>query len=269
MSSLPGAAGDLSPVMVPVAPAMLAGGLQSSPWQVAVVRVDETPAGESSGREYPCATQSRHRLIDLYELADDLPHTVVGGGPAGPEVTEPLALLVHNNADPAGQHSVTQNTVVKTGPDVMEPLELLVLDRSNPAGQNSDVEMGLAGPAITEPLELLVLDTADTMRWLEHPLARPESSLRDGLVEKIGRGAGGTSGSGYYPGQSTYGGDSLNGASGSGGGGGGVPRQWTHGGDCVSGTIGAVDSSFTVDCATSGMCYKGRISVGTGVESGY
>ena len=51
--------------------------------------------------------------------------------------------------------------------------------------------------------------------------------------------------------------------------GGGVPGQWTHGGDCVSGTIGAVDFSFTVDCATSGMCYRERISVEAGVESGY
>ena len=109
--------------------------------------------------------------------------------------------MVHDNADPAGQHSVTQNTVVKTGPagpDVMEPLELLILDRSDPDGQNTDVEMGLAGPAIMEPLELLVLDRADpagqhavirdTTRWLEHPLARPESSLCDGLVEKISDG---------------------------------------------------------------------------------
>ena len=125
----------------------------------------------------------------------------MGGGPAGPEVTEPLALLVHDNADPAGQHPVTQNTGVKTGPagpDVMEPLELLVLDRSDPAGRNTDMEMGPAGPATTEPLELLVLDRADpagqhavirdTTRWLEHPLARPESSLRDGLVKNITEG---------------------------------------------------------------------------------
>ena len=59
VSSLPGAAGDLPPVMFPVAPVLLAGGPQSSPWQVAVVQVDETPAGDSSEREYPCATQSR------------------------------------------------------------------------------------------------------------------------------------------------------------------------------------------------------------------
>ena len=168
MSSLPGSAGDIPPVMVPVASVLLAGGPQSSPWQVAVVRVDETPAGESSEREYPCATQSRHRAIDIYKLPDCLPNTVVERGPAGPEVIEPLALLVRDNADPTGQHSVTQNTVVEVGPagpEVIEPLELLVLDRADPAGQHAVIR--------------------DTTRWLEHPLARPESSLCDGPVEKI------------------------------------------------------------------------------------
>ena len=52
MSSLPGAAGDLPPVMFPVAPVLLAGGPQASPWQVAVVRIVETPAWDPSKREY-------------------------------------------------------------------------------------------------------------------------------------------------------------------------------------------------------------------------
>ena len=64
------------------------------------MRVDETPAGDSSEREYPWVTQSRHRPIDIYELPDCLPHTVVERGPAGPEVIEPLALLVRDHADP-------------------------------------------------------------------------------------------------------------------------------------------------------------------------
>ena len=51
-------------------------------------------------------------------------------------------------------------------------------------------------------------------------------------------GAGGASGSGHYPGRSTYGGDYLPGAFGSGG----VSGQWIHGGDVESGTIGAVSS---------------------------
>ena len=51
-------------------------------------------------------------------------------------------------------------------------------------------------------------------------------------------GAGGTSGSGRYPGRSTYGGDYQLGAFGSGG----VSGQWTHDGDVESETIGAVGS---------------------------
>ena len=50
LSSLPGAAGDLPPVMFPVAPVLLSDGPQASPWRVAVLRVDETLAGDSSER---------------------------------------------------------------------------------------------------------------------------------------------------------------------------------------------------------------------------
>ena len=57
------------------------------------MRVDETPAGDSSELEYPCATQNWHRPIDIYELPDGLAHTVVEGGPVGPEAIEPLELL--------------------------------------------------------------------------------------------------------------------------------------------------------------------------------
>ena len=78
VSSLPGAAGDPPPVMFPVAPVLLAGGPQLGPWQVAVVPVDATPAGDSSEQEYPCATQNRHRPIDIYELPDGLAYTPWG-----------------------------------------------------------------------------------------------------------------------------------------------------------------------------------------------
>ena len=44
VSSLPGAAGDILPVMFPVGLVLLAGGPQLGPWQFAVARVDETPA---------------------------------------------------------------------------------------------------------------------------------------------------------------------------------------------------------------------------------
>ena len=51
------------------------------------------------------------------------------------------------------------------GPEVIEPLELLVLDHADPAGQHAVIR--------------------DTARLLEHPLTWPDSSLGDGLVEKI------------------------------------------------------------------------------------
>ena len=38
--------------------------------------------------------QNRHRPIDIYELPEGPAHTVVEGGPVGPEVIEPLELLV-------------------------------------------------------------------------------------------------------------------------------------------------------------------------------
>ena len=41
------------------------------------MRVDETPAGDSSGQDFPCATQNRHRPMDIYDLRDSLAHTVV------------------------------------------------------------------------------------------------------------------------------------------------------------------------------------------------
>ena len=87
VSPLLGAAGVCTPAMFPVVPALLAEGPPLGPWQVAVVRVDETPAGDSSGQDSPCATQNRHRSMDIYELPDSLAHTVVEGGLVGPEVT--------------------------------------------------------------------------------------------------------------------------------------------------------------------------------------
>ena len=91
VSPLLGAAEVCTPAMFPVAPALLAEGPQLGPWQVAVVRVDETPAGDSPDKDSLCVTQNRHRPMDIYELPDSLAHTVVEGGPVGLETTEPLA----------------------------------------------------------------------------------------------------------------------------------------------------------------------------------
>ena len=100
-------------------------------------------------------------------MPDGFGHTVIEGGPVGPEVIEPLELLVLDHVDPTGQHAVG-HTVVEgcpIGPEVIEPLELLVLDHADPAGQHAVIW--------------------DTARLLEHPLTRPDSSLGSGLVERI------------------------------------------------------------------------------------
>ena len=72
VSSLPGATGSLLSVKFPPAPVLLADGPQLGSWQVAVVRVDETPAGDVSGRESPCAEQNRQRPIDVFEVTGNV-----------------------------------------------------------------------------------------------------------------------------------------------------------------------------------------------------
>ena len=65
VSTLPGPAGGPPPPMFPVAPALPVDGPQLDSWQVAVVRVDETPAGDSSEQESPCESQNRRRPIRI------------------------------------------------------------------------------------------------------------------------------------------------------------------------------------------------------------
>ena len=67
--SLPGATGNCFPGMVTTTPVPLANGPQLGPCRVAVVRVEETPAGDASGSESPCAETDRQRPIDLPEVA--------------------------------------------------------------------------------------------------------------------------------------------------------------------------------------------------------
>ena len=67
-----GAAGNCFPVMFPTAPVPSANGPQLGSWWVAVVRVEETPAGDASGPECPCAEPNRQRPIDLPEVAGNV-----------------------------------------------------------------------------------------------------------------------------------------------------------------------------------------------------
>ena len=86
--------------------------------------------------------------------------------PAGPKVKEPLALLVLNHADPAGQHAVIQKKLFgPAGPKVKEPLALLVLNHAGPAGQHAATQ-------------------STTSLWERLP-AQPEPPRGGGLVERI------------------------------------------------------------------------------------
>ena len=58
VSSLPGATGSFLPVKFPAAPVLLADGPQLGSWQVAVVRVDETPAEQN--RQQPSDVSALH-----------------------------------------------------------------------------------------------------------------------------------------------------------------------------------------------------------------
>ena len=93
-------------------------------------------------------------------------HTVVQGGPVGPQGIEPLALLVRDHADPAGQHPVIQKKLLgPAGPKVKEPLAVLVLNHADPAGQRAAIQN-------------------TTSLWERLP-AQPEPPCGDGLVERI------------------------------------------------------------------------------------
>ena len=57
------------------------------PWQVAVVRVEEAPAGDASREEPPYATTDRRRPIDLPEVAgNDVPVLLAAPTPPPPEL---------------------------------------------------------------------------------------------------------------------------------------------------------------------------------------
>ena len=140
VSSLPGATGSILPVKFPAVPVLLADGPQLGSWQVAVMRVNETPAWDASGRKCPRDEQNRQRPIDVSEVTGNVRPVVpaggsplagvvnpagpdgpvVAGGPVGPcamsslsseETQEPLehAVLIH--ADPDGQHAAAVGTL--------------------------------------------------------------------------------------------------------------------------------------------------------------
>ena len=80
--SLPGAAGNCLPVMCSTVPVPSAKGPQLDSWRVAVVRVEETLAGDASGPEFPRAETGRQRPIDLPGVAGNVrPALLAGSSP--------------------------------------------------------------------------------------------------------------------------------------------------------------------------------------------
>ena len=174
VSPLPSAAGDPPPVMFPVAPVLRAGGPHLGPWQVAVVRVDETPAWDSSEQDYPCATPNRHQPMDIYELPDSLAPTLVEGSHVGPKVKEPLELLVLDHANPAGQHAVIQNTTSLLEHPLAQPEPFLC---------GGLVERISDGEPAARQVPDTILDSRlkEENTYLEHPA--PGVSLDSGPME--------------------------------------------------------------------------------------
>ena len=100
VSSLPGATGSLLPVKFPGAPVLLADGPQLGSWQVAVVRDDETHAGDASRQECPLAEQNRQRPICVSELHGGAGLPCMGEMLTSPEVTGNVRPVVPAGGSP-------------------------------------------------------------------------------------------------------------------------------------------------------------------------
>ena len=136
----PGAAGGHPPAMFPEASTLPIDETQLVSWQVIVVWVDVTPAGDSSEQESPCDSQNRRRPMDMNNSLNNLVYNATLRGPVGPQEEEPLALLVLEHANPVGWHAVVQKRFLgPAGPKVKEPLALWVLIHANHAGQRTDI----------------------------------------------------------------------------------------------------------------------------------
>ena len=281
VSSLPGATGSLLPVKFPAAPVLLADGPQLGSWQVAVVRVDETPAGDASRPECPGAEQNRQRPIDVSELpcmGEMLTSPEVTGNvrPVVPAGGSPLAGVV-NPAGPdgpvvAGGPVGPCETPSPSSEEIQELLEDAVLIRADPAAQHVAVgtlspsdcyPVGPAGPYVAggpvgpdvslkvpEPLEHAVLIHADPAG--QHAAV---GTLSPSDCYPAGPAGPYVAGGPVGPDdclqvQEPFEHLVLDRADPAGQHAGGVSGQWTHGGDVASGTIRAVGSWYVVGRTT-------------------
>ena len=138
----------------PAAPVLLPDRPQLGSWRVAVVRVYETPVGDTSGRECPQSEQNQQPASDVSELHGGPGSPCVGEMLPSPEVAGnvlPVVLAggypLAGAANPAGP----DGPVVAGGPvglcettspsscEALEPLEHSVLIHADPAGQHAAV----------------------------------------------------------------------------------------------------------------------------------
>ena len=134
MRSLPGAAGNCFPVMCTTVPVPSAEGPQLDSWRVAVVRVEETLAGDVSGPKFPFPETGRQGPIDLPDVAGNVRPALLAGG-------SPRAGIV-NSVGPVGMPPHAEKT--------LEPLEHTVLTQTDPAGQFAAV--GTLSPSDCYPV---------------------------------------------------------------------------------------------------------------------
>ena len=104
----PGAAGGHPPAMFSEASSRPTEETPLVSWQVIVLRVDGTPAGDSSEQESPCNLQNQRRPMDINNSLDNLVYNAIQRGPVGPHEEELLALLFLVHTNPVGWHAVVQ-----------------------------------------------------------------------------------------------------------------------------------------------------------------
>ena len=160
----------------PAAPVLLADGPQLGSWQVAVVRVDETPAVDTSGWEYPLTKQNRQQPIAISELHDGPGLPCMGEMLTSPDVAGNVRPVmpaggsppadVMNPAGPdgpvvAGDPVGPCETPSPSSEESQDPLEHAVLIHADPAGQHAAVgtlspsdcyHAGPAGPYVAGAL---------------------------------------------------------------------------------------------------------------------
>ena len=122
------------------------------------MRVDDTPAGDASGRECPRAEQNRQRPIDVFELHGGPGLLCMGEMLTSPEVTGNIRPVVPAEGSPlpgAVNPVGPDGPVVAGGPvgpssdEVLEPLEHSVLICAYLAGQHAAV--GTLSPSDSYP----------------------------------------------------------------------------------------------------------------------